>query len=57
LRGTFLTRPGKLSMRGGDYLLQVEEQSFDVLLDHLPWSISAVRLPWMARIIWVEWRM
>ncbi|MBK7936668.1 MAG: hypothetical protein IPJ82_06070 [Lewinellaceae bacterium] len=56
LRGTFLCRPGKLSVRGdGDWLLQVERQSFDILLDHLPWGISAVKLPWMERILWVEW--
>jgi hypothetical protein len=57
LRGTFLTRPGKLSIRGGDWLLQLEQRSFDVLLDRLPWSIGAVRLPWMTRLLWVEWRM
>ena len=56
LRGTFLCRPGKLSVRGdGDWLLQVERQSYDILLDHLPWGISAVKLPWMERILWVEW--
>lgn len=56
LRGTFLCRPGKLSLRDdGDWLLQVERQSFDVLLDQLPWGISVVRLPWMERMIWVEW--
>lgn len=57
LRGTFLTRPGKLSRRGEDDLLQVEPQSFDLLLDRLPWAIGAIRLPWMKRILWVEWRM
>jgi Contractile injection system tape measure protein len=57
LRGTFLTRPGKLSRRGDEDLLQVEESSFDVLLDRLPWSIGAVRLPWMTRLLWVEWHM
>lgn len=56
LRGTFLTRPGKLSRRGEDDLLQVEPQSFDLLLDHLPWGIGAIRLPWMKRMLWVEWR-
>ena len=57
LRGTFLTRPGKLSRRGDDDVLQVEPQSFDILLDRLPWGIGAVRLPWMTRPLWVEWRM
>ena len=57
LRGTFLTRPGKLSRRGEDDVLQVEPQSFDLLLDRLTWGIGAVRLPWMKRMLWVEWRM
>lgn len=56
LRGTFFLRSGKVSLRDdGDWLLQVEAKSFDILLDHLPWSISIIRLPWMSRMLWVEW--
>jgi hypothetical protein len=56
LRGTFLCRPGKLSRReDGDWLLQVERQGFDVLLDQLPWGISVLRLAWMEGMLWVEW--
>ncbi len=56
LRGTFLCRPGLLSRRtDGDWLLQVEHQSFDILLAELPWGIAAVRLPWMEAVVWVEW--
>ncbi len=56
LRGTFLVRPGKLSQReDGDYLLQVEGSSVDILLERLPWGLSAIKLPWMQRILWVEW--
>lgn len=55
LRETFLRRPGKLSRRDGDWLLQVEAQAFDILLNQLPWSISMIRLPWMDSMLWVEW--
>lgn len=56
LRGTFLVRPGKLSMKeDGDWLLQVESRTFDVLLEHLPWGISMIKLPWMKTMLWVEW--
>jgi hypothetical protein len=55
LRGTFLVRPGKLSRRDDDDLLQVELQAYDVLLGRLPWGIGPVRLPWMKRFLWVEW--
>lgn len=56
LRGAFLLRPGKISLRHGDWLLQVETQTCDILLDPLPWAISAVKLPWMEKLLWVEWR-
>ncbi|MDU9050621.1 MAG: contractile injection system tape measure protein [Candidatus Electrothrix sp. Rat3] len=55
LRGTFLLRPGKISLRSEDLLLQVEPQTWDILLEQLPWGISMIRLPWMDRMLWVEW--
>ncbi|NEW84057.1 MAG: hypothetical protein GZ094_17050 [Mariniphaga sp.] len=56
LRGTFLVRPGKLTLKeDGDWLLQVESRTFDVLLEHLPWGISMIKLPWMNNMLWVEW--
>jgi hypothetical protein len=55
LRGTFLLRPGKLSLRGEEWLLQVESQTCDILMQQLPWGISMVKLPWMERMLWVEW--
>lgn len=57
LRGTFLVRSGKLSRRDdGDWLLQVEAQSFDILLDQLTWGFRMIQLPWMEKMLWVEWR-
>ncbi len=57
LRGTFLVRPGKLSRRDdGDWRLQVEPRSFDILLDQLPWGLGIIKLPWMEKMLWVEWR-
>ncbi len=56
LRSTFLLRAGKLSLReDGDWLLQVESKSFDILMDQLPWGISVIKLPWMGKMLWVEW--
>ena len=56
LRGTFLARPGKLSRRpDGDWLLQVEPLSYDILLDQLPWGIAMIQLPWMPQLLRVEW--
>jgi len=56
LRGSFLVRAGKLSERDGEHLLQVETRSYDVLLDQLPWGLALVKLPWMKKSLWVEWR-
>lgn len=55
LRGTFLCRPGKLSRRENDWLLQVERQSHDILLENLPWGIAMLQLPWMPQMLIVEW--
>lgn len=56
LRGSFLLRHGKLTQKtDGSWLLQIEPQTYDILLDHLPWSISMIQLPWMENMLWVEW--
>lgn len=56
LREAFLQRPGKLTRRPqGDWLLQVEQKPYDMLLQQLPWSFRLVRLPWMDRILHTEW--
>ncbi|MEB4593421.1 contractile injection system tape measure protein [Candidatus Thiothrix sp. Deng01] len=57
LRGNFLLRQGKLSpYPDGGWLLQVEQQTHDLLLDQLPWGVSLLRLPWMPQLLRVEWR-
>lgn len=57
LRGEFLMRPGALAVNGdGEWLLRVETRTVDILLDQLPWGISMVKLPWMRRLLRVEWR-
>ncbi len=56
LREAFLQRPGKLSQKkDGDWLLQVESRTLDILLGQLPWSFNMIQLPWMERLLWVEW--
>jgi hypothetical protein len=57
LRGNFLNRLGKLSPHpDGGWLLQVETQTHDILLDQLPWGIGMIKLPWMPHLLRVEWR-
>jgi hypothetical protein len=54
-RATFLQRPGVLFVRDGAWLLKVERQSHDLVLDRFPWSWSWVKLPWMPDPLRVEW--
>lgn len=56
LREGFLQRQGKYGRQNDNYLLQVEQGSIDMLLDHLPWNLSIIKLPWMSEMIRVDWR-
>jgi hypothetical protein len=55
LRGTFLLRPGVLSSRDGAWLLRVERETYDVVLDRFPWTMQWVKLPWMDTPLRIEW--
>lgn len=56
LRETFLKRPGRLRREGEDWRLTIERLGVDVLIDRLPWAISLVKTPFMARPLKVDWR-
>lgn len=55
LQETFLLRAGKLSLVKNEWILQVEQKSYDMLLQHLPWNISMIQLPWMQKMLKTEW--
>lgn len=55
LRRAFLQRPGLLESRGQDWLLRIERQTHDLLLERLPWGVSTVRFPWTPYTLQVEW--
>jgi hypothetical protein len=54
-RNTFLFRKGQLSTRNGVWRLRVERETYDVVLDRFPWSVSWLKLPWMEFPMHVEW--
>lgn len=54
-RGSFLIRKGILRAGVGAWQLNVERETFDVVLERFPWSWSVVKLPWMKWAISVEW--
>lgn len=55
LRSSFLQRQGKLIKNDNAWLLQVERQGYDILLNGLSWGIGTIKLPWMENILHVEW--
>lgn len=55
LRVSFLQRGGLLYPADDGWLLRPQAESFDLLLDRLPWGIAIVRLPWMSRSLHTEW--
>jgi hypothetical protein len=55
LRHSFLNRQGLLREADDGWRLQLERTGYDVLLDHLPWGIGVVKLPWMKRPLHTEW--
>lgn len=55
LRDTYLKREGILSFKNQGWNLRIERNTFDVMLDKLPWGISIISLPWNTQILYVEW--
>jgi len=55
LRGTFLLRQGILSARDGAWLLRVQRETYDIVLERFPWNWAWVKLPWMDDMMRVEW--
>lgn len=55
-RTSFLQRSGLLRNTENAWILQVEHQAFDLLLEHLPWSISVIKLSWMKYPLYTEWQ-
>ncbi len=55
LRGSFLTREGRLQKKEADWQLIVEQKPFDMLLQQLPWNISMIQLPWMEGVLYTDW--
>lgn len=56
LRQTFLQREGRLEHRQDAWHLQVPSQTFDMLIDRLPWGFATIRYPWMPEVLHVQWR-
>jgi hypothetical protein len=51
----FMKRAGILINEEDKWILKVERKTYDILLDKIPWSYSVIKLPWMKKILYVEW--
>ncbi len=56
LRASFLCRAGRITVEEEKYVLIVEEKTYDMLLDQIPWGIRQLKLSWMEKLIEVQWR-
>ena len=61
-QNSFLQREGRLenddpTAKAGQagWKLKVEQRTYDMLLDSLPWNINLIKLPWMPKPLHVEW--
>ena len=56
LQRSFLQRQGSIAYEDHNWIVRVEGQTLDILLDDLPWEISLLLLPWKEEMIIVEWQ-
>ncbi|HVU55774.1 MAG TPA: contractile injection system tape measure protein [Puia sp.] len=55
LRETFLLRRGTVEKVREEWHITVDPQAVDILLDSLPFTLSAIRMPWMDALFVVHW--
>lgn len=54
-RTAFLMREGKLSATETHWLLNVKGESYDMVLEKIPWNIRTFKLSWMDKPIYTIW--
>lgn len=55
-RGSWLWRNGKLEEMEENWVLTVERNVYDILIDRLPLSITPIKFFWMPKPIMVNWQ-
>jgi hypothetical protein len=56
LREGFLIRDGMLEETELCYTVEVDRKAQDLLVDHIPWGFSTIKLPWMVKSLNVVWK-
>lgn len=55
-RGAWLLREGKLKDTEEYWELTVEQKTYDILLEQLPFTLSPAKLSWVDKMIKINWR-
>lgn len=55
LRDGFIHRKGQLAENEIEWSLKVEQKSIDLLMNSMPWGYKMIKLPWMNKLLVVEW--
>jgi len=56
LRQAFLRRFGTIEKDDVGWIVRVEGQALDILMEDLPWTFSTITSPWSEFLIHVEWQ-
>lgn len=57
LQRSFILRHGTLEYADSAWIVRVEGNAIDILLEDLPWEISTILFAWLEPMIFVEWQM
>lgn len=55
-RDSFLKRGGRITENEASWTLRVDQAAYDMLLDTLPWTIGMIKLRYMEKVLYTEWR-
>ncbi len=55
-RESFLKRGGRITESEANWTLRVDQAAYDMLLDTLPWTIGMIKLRYMEKVLYAEWR-
>lgn len=56
LQETFLKRQGIVSLQeDGNWMIQLERKTVDVLLESIPWNYTGLSFPWNSYLIFTTW--
>ncbi|MCM8535066.1 MAG: contractile injection system tape measure protein [Lentisphaeraceae bacterium] len=54
-RQSFLQREGLLTEKDQCWLVEIEHQTIDILLDSIPWSFRFMNFSWFQKVVEVSW--